>query len=214
MLKVVSVNEDGAASVTDIAENDFLIKLNDDLVETNSELTAAIAKIKESGQLDIRITYSKGIEIKEAQISLTSKLGLSTKDVFIDKAPSSVRALVNKLQNATTTTPPYSKIVILTTDNFPNSNYKILGLCRGSTVRGKNAISDAGAALKNIVGGELKSYTQLMADTREQAISRMQEDAFIMGANAIIGMRLVSSTIDVGTAEICAYGTAILLDDK
>lgn len=88
-----------------------------------------------------------------------------------------------------------------------------IGIARGGTVRAKNAISDIGAGIKNMVGGELKAYTQLLADAREQAIHRMKVDAVLMGANAVIGVNFSTSMIDVGAAEITAYGTAVRLSD-
>lgn len=88
-----------------------------------------------------------------------------------------------------------------------------IGIARGGTVRAKNAISDIGAGIKNMVGGELKGYTQLLADAREQAIHRMQVDAVLMGANAVIGVNFSTSMIDVGAAEISAFGTAVRLSE-
>lgn len=88
-----------------------------------------------------------------------------------------------------------------------------IGIARGGTVRAKNAISDIGAGIKNIVGGEMRAYTQLLADAREQAIHRMKVDAVLMGANAVIGVNFSTSMIDVGAAEITAFGTAVQLSE-
>ena len=88
------------------------------------------------------------------------------------------------------------------------------GLVTGSTVRAKNAIKDFGAGLKNMVGGELKSYTELLTEARKEAISRMQEQAYRMGANAVINIRLATSSVTVGAAEVYAYGTAVKGEPK
>ena len=87
-----------------------------------------------------------------------------------------------------------------------------LGIARGGTVRAKNAISDFGAGIKNLVGGELVAYTQLMADALEQALHRMKIDAVMLGADAVVSVNFSTSMIDVGTAEISAFGTAVKLD--
>lgn len=83
------------------------------------------------------------------------------------------------------------------------------GLVSGSTVRAKNAILDMGAGLKNVVGGELKSYTELLTQARQEAISRMEQQAQMLGANAIVNVRFATSAITAGAAEVYAYGTAV-----
>jgi uncharacterized protein YbjQ (UPF0145 family) len=88
-----------------------------------------------------------------------------------------------------------------------------LGVVRGSTVRARNIGRDIFASLKNIVGGEVSEYTRLMADSREEAIYRMTEDANKLGADAIINIRFTTSAIMQGMAEILAYGTAVKLKD-
>lgn len=86
------------------------------------------------------------------------------------------------------------------------------GLVCGSTVRAKNVFKDMGAGLKNITGGELKSYTALMDESRRQAIERMQEQAQQLGANAIINVRFSTSNIAPGAAELYVYGTAVKVE--
>lgn len=86
-----------------------------------------------------------------------------------------------------------------------------LGLVRGSTVRARNIGRDIFAGLKNIVGGEIEEYTQLLADSREQALSRMIADAKRLNADAIVGVRFTTSAVMQGTAEILAFGTAVKL---
>ena len=86
---------------------------------------------------------------------------------------------------------------------------KFLGLVQGSTVRAKHVGRDIVAGLKNIVGGELKGYTELLNDARNQALERMLEQAEKLGANAVINVRFTTSSISQGAAELFAYGTAV-----
>ncbi len=87
-----------------------------------------------------------------------------------------------------------------------------LGLVQGSTVRAKHAGRDIMAGLKNIFGGELKGYTELLSDSREEAIERMREQAATIGANAVLNVRFSTSSVAQGAAEIYVYGTAVVLE--
>ena len=87
-----------------------------------------------------------------------------------------------------------------------------LGLVQGSTVRAKHAGRDLMAGLKNIVGGELKGYTELLSDSRDEAMARMQAQAKQLGANAVINIRFSTSNIAAGAAELLAYGTAVVIE--
>ena len=101
-------------------------------------------------------------------------------------------------------------MIITTTDTIPNKEVtEILGIARGSTVRARNIGRDIFAGLKNIVGGEISEYTRLQAESREQAMQRMEDDARKMGADSIINVRLTTAMIMQGTAEILSYGTAV-----
>ena len=103
-------------------------------------------------------------------------------------------------------------MIITTTETIPNNDIsKILGIARGSTVRAKSVASDFMAGLKNFVGGELNEYTKLQAESREQAMQRMITDGQGLGADAIVNVRLTTSTITRGASEILAYGTAVKL---
>jgi|TARA_B110000967_G_scaffold182226_1_gene199994 uncharacterized protein YbjQ (UPF0145 family) len=103
-------------------------------------------------------------------------------------------------------------MIITTTETIPNTDIlKILGIARGSTVRAKSAASDFMAGLKNFVGGELNEYTKLQSESREQALKRMVTDGMKLGADAIVNVRLTTSTITQGASEILAYGTAVKL---
>lgn len=86
-----------------------------------------------------------------------------------------------------------------------------LGVVRGSTVRARNVGRDIFASFKNIVGGEISEYTKLLADSREQALYRMEEEANKLGADAIVNIRFTTSAVTQGAAEILVYGTAVKL---
>jgi uncharacterized protein YbjQ (UPF0145 family) len=89
---------------------------------------------------------------------------------------------------------------------------KHLGLVQGSTVRAKHVGRDILSSLKNIVGGELSAYTELLAESRVEATNRMIEQAKAAGANAVLNVRYSTSSITAGAAEILAYGTAVVLE--
>jgi len=91
---------------------------------------------------------------------------------------------------------------------------KHLGLVQGSTVRAKHAGKDIMAGFKNIFGGELTSYTDLLQESRDEAVQRMTDQAQAIGGNAVINIRFATSGIAAGASEILAYGTAVLLEDK
>ena len=88
-----------------------------------------------------------------------------------------------------------------------------LGIVQGSTVRAKHAGKDLFASLKNLVGGELKSYTELMQEARTEAVERMQAEARSIGANGVLNIRFATTSITAGAAEILAYGSAVRLVD-
>jgi len=87
-----------------------------------------------------------------------------------------------------------------------------LGMVQGSTVRAKHAGRDILAGLKNVVGGELKAYTELMQEARTQATDRMVQQAESIGANAVLNVRYTTTSITMGAAEILCYGTAVVLE--
>ena len=103
-------------------------------------------------------------------------------------------------------------MIISTTPNIEGKQgSQVLGIARGNTVRSRNVARDIFATLKNVVGGEIEEYTKLQAQSREQAISRMKDDAKSLGADAIINVRITTSMIMQGCSEIMAYGTAVKL---
>lgn len=102
--------------------------------------------------------------------------------------------------------------LVVTTDGVAGRQVtETLGLVRGSTVRAKHVGADLVAGLRNIVGGELREYAQLLAGAREQALDRMVEEADALGADAVVCVRFETSTIRTGTSEVIAYGTAVRL---
>ena len=104
-------------------------------------------------------------------------------------------------------------MLISTTDSVPGKNVvEALGIARGSTVRARNIGRDIFAGLKNLVGGEISEYTRLFADSREQALQRMLDDAESLGANAVLNVRFQTAMVMQGASEILAYGTAVILD--
>jgi len=86
------------------------------------------------------------------------------------------------------------------------------GIVQGSTVRAKHVGRDFMASLKNLVGGELKGYTELLQDSREEAMKRMEELPRQMGANAVVNIRFATSSVAQGAAELFAYGTAVRVE--
>lgn len=103
-------------------------------------------------------------------------------------------------------------MIVTNTSIIPNKEIaEILGIARGSTVRARNIGRDIFAGFKNIVGGEISEYTKLQAESREQALQRMKQDAENLGADAIVNVRFTTSMIMQGASEILAYGTAVKL---
>ena len=103
-------------------------------------------------------------------------------------------------------------LLVTTTDTVPGREIvATLGLVRGSTVRAKHIGSDIVAALRNLVGGEVREYAALLAGAREQAMDRMLAEARRLGADAVVAVRMETSTIQQGASEILCYGTAVRL---
>ncbi len=101
-------------------------------------------------------------------------------------------------------------MIVITTEQIEGKKIQeTLGLVRGSTIRARHMGHDIMAGLRNIVGGEVKDYTVMLAQAREEALQRMIEQAEKMGANAIVGIRFVTSMVMSGAAEMVVYGTAV-----
>jgi uncharacterized protein YbjQ (UPF0145 family) len=104
-------------------------------------------------------------------------------------------------------------MIITNIETVPGKNIiEHFGLVAGSTIRAKHVGRDIMAGLKNLVGGELKGYTQLLKESRQQALDRMVDQARQLGANAIINVRFSTSSVAQGAAELYAYGTAVLVE--
>lgn len=104
-------------------------------------------------------------------------------------------------------------MIMVTMDFVPGKTIKkSFGLVRGNTIRARHIGRDIKAALKNIVGGEITDYTKMMAESREQALDRMIEEAESLGANAIITIRFTTSMIMQSASEILVYGTAVVVE--
>jgi uncharacterized protein YbjQ (UPF0145 family) len=91
---------------------------------------------------------------------------------------------------------------------------RTLGLVRGNTIRARHLGKDILAVMRTLVGGEVSEYTKMMAESREQALDRMVEEAEELGANAVIGTRFMTSMLMQGAAELLAYGTAVIVEDE
>ncbi|MFK7951965.1 MAG: YbjQ family protein [Ekhidna sp.] len=103
-------------------------------------------------------------------------------------------------------------MIISTTDSIPGKEIsEIVGIAKGSTVRARHVGRDIFAGLKNIVGGEISEYTNLLSQSRDQAMQRMMDEARQMGADGIINIRFSTSMVMQATSEILAYGTAVKL---
>jgi uncharacterized protein YbjQ (UPF0145 family) len=104
-------------------------------------------------------------------------------------------------------------LIIVTSPTIPGKNIvKTIGLVRGSTIRAKHLGKDIVAGFRGMVGGEVSEYTHMMAESREQALARMIEDAEKKGANAIISMNFGTSMVMTSAAECIAYGTGVVIE--
>ncbi|MFC0444887.1 YbjQ family protein [Pseudidiomarina halophila] len=105
-------------------------------------------------------------------------------------------------------------ILIVTTETVPGKIItETCGIVRGNTIRARHIGRDILAAFRNIVGGEINDYTKLMAESREQALDRMVDEARALGADAIVSSRFTTSLLAQGAAELLVYGTAVKLTD-
>jgi len=104
-------------------------------------------------------------------------------------------------------------VILTNTEEVPGRTIReFYGVVSGSTVRAKHFGKDFLAGLKNLVGGELKAYTELLNEARQEATGRMVEEARGLGANAVVNVRFATSSVAQGAAEIFAYGTAVRVD--
>lgn len=105
-------------------------------------------------------------------------------------------------------------MIVVNMEYIPGKKIVALkGLVQGNTVRAKHVGRDIMASFKNIVGGELKGYTELLVESRREALSRMLAQAEELGANAVVNVRFATSSITTGAAELYVYGTAVIVED-
>ena len=103
-------------------------------------------------------------------------------------------------------------MIIVNTETIPGYQIsQIKGIVQGNTVRAKHAGRDIAASFKNLVGGELKGYTELLTESRREALERMMAQAEQLGANAVVNVRFTTSAVTAGAAEMYAYGTAVVI---
>jgi uncharacterized protein YbjQ (UPF0145 family) len=106
-------------------------------------------------------------------------------------------------------------MIMVSTDEIKGKKIiEVLGLVKGNTVRARHVGQDIVAVLRNIIGGEVRNYTKLIAESREQAIDRMVAQAESMGANAIVCVRLITASVMKGSSELLAFGTAVRVVDE
>ncbi len=102
-------------------------------------------------------------------------------------------------------------MLLTTTENIPGKSYEIIGIAKGSTIQSKHLGKDIGAGFKNLVGGEITAYVEMMNEARDIATKRMIENAQQMGADGIVAIRYGTSAVMASAAEVMAYGTAVKL---
>ncbi len=101
-------------------------------------------------------------------------------------------------------------MIVVNTETIPGHQVvEALGVVRGSTIRAKHIGSDIMASLRNIVGGEVKEYTEMLIETRNESLYRMKQEAEPLGADAVVNLRFTTSQVMAGAAELLAYGTAV-----
>jgi uncharacterized protein YbjQ (UPF0145 family) len=104
-------------------------------------------------------------------------------------------------------------MILVTSDEVPGRKIvKTLGLVRGNTIRARHVGKDLLAVLRGLVGGEITDYTKMIAESREQAIDRLVDEAKSLGANAVVGLRFTTASMMQGAAELLAYGTAVVIE--
>ena len=106
-------------------------------------------------------------------------------------------------------------MIVVTTDNIPGKRVvRTLGLVKGNTIRARHIGKDILAGLKGIVGGEISEYTKMVAESREQCLDRVIEEAEALGANAVVGLKFTTASMMQGAAELLAYGTAVIIEGE
>jgi len=105
-------------------------------------------------------------------------------------------------------------MIVVTTDSIPEKRVvRTLGLVKGNTIRARHIGKDILAGLKSVVGGEISEYTKMVAESREQCLDRVIEEAEELGANAVVGLKFTTASMMQGAAELLAYGTAVIVEE-
>lgn len=215
MLEVQNIVEKGTAKRVGIELGDVIVSINTRPITSNILLSSYMEEFKDMDKI-IRI-YRPSTCMPIEFSFLDEKLGITTAEANLSiELREKINQLPSDLSKRRKGYPELSlAIPFVTTELFPGHEIeKSLGMVRGGTVRSKNFISDFFASAKDIVGGEVKGYTKLMADAREESILRMLEDADKLEADAIVGVKLASSTIGLEMSEMLAYGTAVKLKPR
>ena len=111
--------------------------------------------------------------------------------------------------------PAQAPLILVNTELVPGHRVRqVLGLVQGNTVRAKHVGRDIAASFKNVVGGELRGYTELLQESRHEAVGRMMDQARSLGGNAVINVRFSTSAVTGGAAELYAYGTAVIIEPE
>ena len=106
-------------------------------------------------------------------------------------------------------------MIVVTTDSIPGRRVvRTLGLVKGNTIRARHVGKDILAGLKGLVGGEITEYTKMVAESREQSLDRVIEEAESLGANAVVGLKFTTASMMQGAAELLAYGTAVIAEEE
>ena len=106
-------------------------------------------------------------------------------------------------------------MIVVNTETIPGKKIvEVLGIVKGNTIRARHVGKDILAAFKNMIGGEIEEYTKMVAESREQSLDRMVEDARKLGADAVVNVRFMTASMMQGAAELLAYGTAVKLEDN
>ena len=123
-----------------------------------------------------------------------------------------LKAHSSQFHSSCYTLPMEKSILVTTTETMPGHEIvQVLGLVKGNTIRARHVGSDIVSSVKSLVGGEIKGYVRALTEAREEAHSRMLEEAQVLGADAVVCVRYSTSQIMAGAAEILAYGTAVKL---
>lgn len=214
VFKVTRVASGGRGDESGLKDGDQFLTINDEIIESPSAFFSA----REAAGIEpVELKVLRGSEVLELIIP-EGKLDIDFDPTTegVEKALSWIISRVKeKEEHALFLEKKVPSIKVFTADAPHDLRIKAsLGIARGGTVRARHVGRDILADMKNIIGGEVKSYTKLLADGREEALVRMKADAARLGADAVIAVRFSTAAIQDGVVEVMAYGTAIELEDS